>query len=185
MKQRQSYVSSPNYSSYKKRGLHNGVAQAPQSNKNVVPKDVNPLNQTQAIKITSATNSAFKIFPNIQKGTTSASLDRSAAKGFTATIPARQATGELIRVENFKRRDLRGGKRTRQTHLSVIKTSSNMGKSLIAAGHMRTERKTTQLAISSPSTQDESIAHTLSSKGNQSNGLQSDMNLQCCSPMAS
>ncbi len=66
MKQRQSYVSSPNYSSYKKKGLHGGgVAQAPQSNKNVVPKELNPLNQTQAIKITSATNSAFKIFPNI------------------------------------------------------------------------------------------------------------------------
>ncbi len=69
MKQRQSYVSSPsNYSSYKKKGLHSGgVAQAPLSNKNVVnaSKEVNPLNQTQAIKITSATNSAFKIFPNI------------------------------------------------------------------------------------------------------------------------
>ncbi len=31
---------------------------------------------------------------------------------------------------------------------------------------------------------DESIAHTISSKGNNSNGLRSNENLQCASPMA-
>jgi hypothetical protein len=52
-----SYVSSPNCVAYKRKIEY-------VSNKNVIPKDLS-LNSTQAIKISTATNSAFKVLPSI------------------------------------------------------------------------------------------------------------------------
>ena len=93
----------------------------------------------------------------------------------------RKPTGELVRVENFKKRDLRGGKRTRQTHLSVGKTSQQQRSALNS--NMKSERNIASIAMASPSTQDESLGHTNSSKGNNSTGDRSDENLHLGSPM--
>ena len=48
---------------------------------------------------------------------------------------------------------------------------------------MKSERNIASIAMASPSTQDESLGHTNSSKGNNSTGDRSDENLHLGSPM--
>lgn len=97
-------------------------------------KELCPSN-TPNVKVTTATNSALKVLPPITK---SSSQERTST-GMTATLPTRHVTGELIRVENFKKRDLRGGKRVRQSHQSVGKT--HIQRHSVLTSNLKTDRK--------------------------------------------
>jgi len=78
------------------------------------------------MKLTST--SGMKVLPPIKA--MSSSLERAVASGvgyssnFSQKPTTRHVTAELNRVETFKKRDLRGGKRARQTQLSVGKNAS-------------------------------------------------------------
>ena len=60
-----------------------------------------------------------------------------------------QVTADLNRVEVFKKRDLRGGKRARQTQLSVGKTSGMLQRTQTVGGgskHATSELKIASIA---------------------------------------
>ena len=87
----------------------------------------------------------------------------------------------MNRVEAFKKRDMRGGKRAR-AQLSVAKTQQRT----ISHGSntITNELVIANIAQGSPSTQeDSSIGRTISSKGDNSTGMRSNENLQCSSPL--
>lgn len=80
--------------------------------------------------VMTTTASGMKVLPPIKQS--ASSLERTTGVSYStaqstangaALQSQRQMTAEVYRVEAFKKRDLRGGKRARQTQLSVGKTS--------------------------------------------------------------
>ena len=113
-------------------------------------------------------------------------------KGTEGNFINRKAAANLSRVEAFKKKDLRGGKRARQTHLSVGKhRPRDIQEHQTVPSAFKTQYKIVSAAQISPSTQDDSIQRsispkaknsyaqwTISSKGNYSSGVRSNENLQ-------
>lgn len=92
------------------------------------------------------TNGGMKVLPPIKAS--SNSLERTTSYGYSASLvgiqqPTRQVTGDLARVDAFKKRDLRGGKRARAP-VSVGKTS--LQRSNGVATNLQSERKTGSIA---------------------------------------
>ena len=135
-------------------------------------RDLCPAN-TPALKM--SLNGALQVLPPLKM---SNSQERTSNCFKTSKMESqRTLTGELDRVEAFKKRDLRGGKRTRQPHLSVGK--SLLQQTSVRNSNKKSERKMASIAMASPSTQDESLRRTISSKDNNSTSVRFDENLHC------
>lgn len=130
------------------------------ANKAIPNTNLCPSNNTPSSKLLSGGSSvsptkAIKVLPPLKP--TSSSLERVSGGQQNILHPIKRTTEDLNRVELFKKRDLRGGKR-KQTHLSVGKTAGQTQRtsSLTQVSAVKSERKILSIAQGSPSTQEDS-----------------------------
>lgn len=149
------------------------------ANKTIPNMNLCPSNNTPSSKLLGGGVSpakGLKVLPPLKP--TSSSLERVSGGHATILHPLKRPTDDLNRVELFKKRDLRGGKR-KQIHLSVGKTAghSQRTSSLTQASTIKSERKILSIAQGSPSTQEDSQRRTISSRGGNSTNQRSNENL--------
>lgn len=140
---------------------------------------------TPSSKLLGPSGIPMKVLPPLKASSSleRASIGPSYSTKLSFMQPSRHMTAELERIEVFKKRDLRGGKRTRQSNPSVGKPNINRNSSNKKYGStMKSERLLGSIAQASPSTQEDSVRRTFSSRDNNSTGRGSNENLQTSSP---
>ena len=133
---------------------HDKVVKEYLSNKAIATSGHAPAN-TPSTKLVSGTTFAqgLKVLPPIKPA--SSSLERVSGGNHPVLAPKRNPTEEITRVKNFQTRDLRGGKRHKQTYLSVGKTQKHTDRGIVLSqenSEVKSERKIFSIAQASPST---------------------------------